>query len=135
MNATTTCVLGLGLTLVALASCRTEPSVGAPASASAHAIDAARMAKTKACLDALEPQRKEADAARAKRDDVQGALKQARANLVAARERGDSGKEAVAIFERATGELTKQVGPATEEAKRLDEALAKARLVCERGTP
>jgi len=127
---------GLGFALVVvLAACRSDAPGGAPATASAQAVDAARAAQTEACLDALEPQRKAADAAREQRDDVQGALTKARSNLASARERGESGAEAAAIFERAIGELTKQLGPATDEAKRLDEALAKARLGCERGTP
>ncbi len=136
MRATRNHARGPGFALVVLlAACRSEAPGGGSSSASAQAVDAARAAQAKACLDALEPQRKAADAAREKREDVQGALKQARANLASARERGESGAEAVAIFERATGELTKQLGPATDEAKRLDEVLAKARLGCERGTP
>jgi len=123
-----------GLALVALTACRSDAPSGAP-SASAQGVDAARAAQTKACLEALEPQRKAADLARVKRDDVQGALKQARANLASARERGASGAEAAAIFDRAIAELTKQVGPASDEAKRLDEALAQARLGCERVAP
>jgi hypothetical protein len=125
----------LVLALFALTACRSDAPGGASSTASAQAIDAARAAQTKACLDALEPQRKAADTAREKRDDVQGALTKARANLASARERGESGAEAAAIFERAIGELTKQLGPATDEAKLLDEALAKARLGCERGVP
>jgi hypothetical protein len=127
--------LTLSLVHGVLASCRSEAPSGASTSASAGAVDSARAARTKACLDALEPQRKQADAAREKRDDVQGALKRARASLASARERGESGAEAAAIFERAIGELTKQLGPASDESKRLDEVLATARLGCERGTP
>ena len=92
--------LTLSLVHGVLASCRSEAPSGASTSASAGAVDSARAARTKACLDALEPQRKQADAAREKRDDVQGALKRARASLASARERGESGAEAAAIFER-----------------------------------